>query len=73
MAEVNLVDNDAGGFNDRVEVEDGISVVAFFASQKPNADISDFIIRVNGESRASTYVLEHNDRVTFSPRKVEGA
>jgi sulfur carrier protein ThiS len=68
-----LINNDGGGFADHVVVADGTTISQLFANTVRNGDPTNFLIRVNREAVASTYVLREGDRVTITSRKYEGA
>ena len=67
------INNDGAGFADRIEVAQGITVGAFFAEKMPNRASEDYLIRVNRQPAAFDQVLQHEDRVSFTPVKIEGA
>ena len=68
-----FLNNEGGGFADRVEVEPGTSVAQFLADKLPNRDPADFLIRVNRLPVPSDQVLAEGDRVTATPVKIDGA
>jgi hypothetical protein len=70
---VMFLNNHGGGFADHVDVEEGASIGAFFASHFPNAQPADYLIRVNRLPATSGQILQDNDRVTVTPTKIEGA
>lgn len=68
-----LIDNDGGGFADRVEVADGVSVGRLFADTLPGRKPADYLVRVNRQPAAADQELRPNDRVSITPIKIEGA
>ena len=67
------INNDGAGFADHVEVEDGITVTAFFAEKLPGRKADDFLIRVNRLPTPADQVLQPGDRISITPSKIEGA
>ncbi len=67
------INNDGGGFADHFDIDEGVTVQAFFADRMANRRPEDFLIRVNRQPVARSYVLQENDRVTVTPTKIEGA
>ena len=66
------INNDGGGFADYIELNEGVTVEAFFSGRvtgKPN----DYLIRVNRLPVPSSQVLQEGDRISFTPTKIEGA
>jgi len=62
-----------GGFVDPIEVAEGTELAAFLEKQRPGTDWNDMMIRVNGESAASSRILQEDDRVAIAPVKITGA
>ena len=68
-----FINNTGGGFADYMDVEADISVAKLFRKQLPDAEPSDYLIRVNRQPVSREYILQDGDRVTFTPVKIEGA
>jgi sulfur carrier protein ThiS len=68
-----FINNDGGGFADRIDVDEGTTVAALFEERMPDRDAADFLIRVNHQSVSADQVLREGDRVTISPIKIMGA
>lgn len=68
-----LVKNDGAGFADYKDFEKGTTVNKLFALEMGDQSISNFMVRVNREEVAGTYVLEEGDRITITPTNIEGA
>ncbi len=68
---IQLVDNNGGGFNDYVEVDEGITLSAFM--RKHGIDSKKNLVRVNREEIAHSTKLCDGDRVTVTPTKIDGA
>jgi len=68
-----LVNNEGGGFADYTNVETGTTVGELFQAQMGGQNTDNFLVRVNREPAAMDYTLQANDRVTFTPTKIEGA
>jgi len=73
MIRILVINNDGGGFADYLEVEEGTTVQQLFEKQIPSARPQDYLIRVNRQPAAADQVLCEGDRVSFTPRKIEGA
>ena len=68
-----FINNDGGGFAESIEVRNGISVGELFLDRMKGTAPSDFLIRVNRQPAIHGQVLQPNDRVTFTPTKIQGA
>ena len=67
------INNDGAGFADYLQVQEGITVQKLFQQQMGGAKPQDYLIRVNRQPVAADQVLHENDRVSFTPVKIEGA
>jgi hypothetical protein len=68
-----FINNDGGGFADHIEIADGTTVSGLFQTKLADRSPGDFLIRVNRLPAAPDQVLQPNDRVSFTPTKIEGA
>lgn len=68
-----FINNDGGGFADHIELEDGMTIEAFFDKQMHGQQAVDYLIRVNRMPVARDQVLQDGDRVTMTPTKIAGA
>jgi len=68
-----FIDNDGGGFADYINVTESITVEKFFNERMAGRKPEDYLIRVNRQPVPRDYVLQENDRVTVTPKKIEGA
>ena len=68
-----FLNHDGGGFADHIEIEEGITVEALFQSRMKNARPEDFLIRVNRQPCSAGQQLQEGDRLSITPRKIEGA
>ena len=68
-----LINNDGAGFADHVQVPEGTTVQNLFAQTVPKGKPQDYLIRVNRQPVAADQVLQEDDRVSFTPVKIEGA
>jgi hypothetical protein len=68
-----FINNGGGGFADHVEVETGTTISAFLGKHVPNYSPDDYLIRVNRQIASRDQVLNDNDRVSCTARKIEGA
>jgi hypothetical protein len=68
-----FINSDGGGYAGNLEVADGTSVGQLFAAQVPHGKPADFLIRVNRLPVHESQVLQENDRISITPRKIEGA
>jgi len=73
MIEVTLVANEGGGFADKVRVEIGTTVGKLFTQRIPNGSAANYNIRVNRMPCSEDQVLQDGDRMTITPRKIDGA
>ena len=68
-----FIDNEGGGFADYLHVDAGMKVEELFKEKMPGRKPEDYLIRVNRQPVARDCILQENDRVTFTPLKIEGA
>jgi hypothetical protein len=68
-----FINNDGGGFADRVDVPAGTTAAALFADRLPGRDPADYLVRVNRLPAAADQPLADGDRVSITPTKIEGA
>jgi sulfur carrier protein ThiS len=66
-----FLSNDAGGFAEYQEIQEGETVSSFLSSRGINP--SDYTVRVNREEVASDRVFQEKDRLSLTPVKVSGA
>ena len=68
-----VINNDGAGFADYLEVTSGTTVAELFAQQVSNPKPENYLIRVNRLPAARDQILADGDRISFTPRKIEGA
>jgi len=68
-----FINNHGGGFADKIEIPEGMTVRELFAQKLPDSEPQDYLIRVNRQPTTSDYVLQPEDRVSITPTKIEGA
>lgn len=68
-----FINNDGGGFADRIEIADGVTVAQLFAQRVTHGQPQDYLIRVNRQPTTGDTVLQPDDRVSITPTKIEGA
>ena len=73
LVNIHVVNNDGGGFAERKEFHLGTTLEQLFRAVCPNGAANDYVIRVNRSGSERDYVLQDGDRVTITPRKIEGA
>jgi len=71
--QIMFINNDGGGFADRLSIEGPITITELFRRQMPNSEPADYLIRVNRQSVSADYLLQEGDRISITPTKVEGA
>jgi len=62
-----------GGFADHIDVPEGATVQQLFDQRMSGAAPEGYLIRVNRQHAAADQVLVANDRVSFTPTRIEGA
>jgi hypothetical protein len=67
-----LTANDSGYSNWVEDVRHGTTLSEFVTEHCPDRAPSDLLIRVNHQGVEPSYVLNDGDRVTATPRKIEG-
>lgn len=68
-----FINNDGGGFADRIDIAEGTTVAQLFAERLPYGQPPDYLIRVNRQPTTADTVLQADDRVSITPTKIEGA
>ena len=68
-----FINNGGSGFADYVDVTDGTTIEKFLTQRLPDANPSDYLIRVNRLPTARDQVLHEGDRISATPVKIEGA
>ena len=68
-----VINNHGGGFANTMELPEGTTIQAVFEQTVPHASADDYLIRLNRGPVAADYVLQDGDRVSITPRKIEGA
>ena len=68
-----FLNHDGGGFADHIEIEEGMTAEALFESQMKDVRPEDYLIRVNRRPVTAGQQLQEGDRVSITPRKIEGA
>ena len=68
-----FLNHDGGGFADHIDIEDGMTVETLFESRMKDAKPEDYLIRVNRQPCSAGQQLQEGDRVSITPRKIEGA
>jgi sulfur carrier protein ThiS len=69
---ITFINNDGGGFGDRVDVQHGTTIEEFCEEMMPDVDLNERRISVNGRVVRAGYVLQNGDRVAATPLKIEG-
>ena len=67
------INNAGGGYADYIDVAEGTTVEKLFANKMPDANASDYLIRVNRLPCARDQRLNEGDRISIVPTKIEGA
>ncbi len=67
------MNHDGGGFADHIDIEEGTTVETLFESRMKDARPEDYLIRVNRQPCSAGQQLQEGDRVSITPRKIEGA
>ncbi|MCA9067762.1 MAG: molybdopterin converting factor [Planctomycetaceae bacterium] len=68
-----VINNFGGGFADTVEIPESTTIKTLFEQTVPHARPEDYLIRLNRGPVAADYILQDGDRVSITPRKIEGA
>lgn len=68
-----VINNDGAGFADYLEVQEGTTVEQLFRAQVKDPSPDRYLIRVNRLPASADQPLREGDRVSFTPRKIEGA
>ena len=68
-----FINNSGGGYADYIQVQEPMTIDQLFKDKMSNESPDNFLIRVNRMPVPKDYVLQDNDRVTFTPTKIDGA
>jgi hypothetical protein len=68
-----FLNHDGGGFADHIDIEESMTVATLFETRMKDARPEDYLIRVNRQPCSSGQLLQEGDRVSITPRKIEGA
>ena len=68
-----FLNHDGGGVADHIEIEESMTVTTLFETRMKDARPEDYLIRVNRQPCSSGQLLQEGDRVSITPRKIEGA
>jgi sulfur carrier protein ThiS len=68
-----FLNHDGGGFADHIDIDEGMTVATLFEARMKDARPEDYLIRVNRQPCSSEQLLQEGDRVSITPRKIEGA
>jgi sulfur carrier protein ThiS len=72
-ADILFISNAGAGLAERVSVIDGITLRQFIAQKMNAQDPRNFQIRVNQQIATADQVLNHLDKVSVTPNKIQGA
>jgi len=67
------INNSGTGYADYIDVAENTTIEQFFTIKMSGENADDHLIRVNRQPVAKNYILQEGDRVTLTPRKIEGA
>lgn len=70
---VMLINNDGAGFADTIEVATGTTVKQLFEARIGVGREDGYLIRVNRLPTTAETVLHEGDRISITPKKIEGA
>jgi len=70
---VMLVNNDGEGVAGYVDVEEGTTLNELLRSELNGRDPDNYMVRVDREPRDGNYELREGNRVTITPKNIEGA
>ena len=68
-----FINNDGGGFANRIDIPEGTTVASLFAEKMPGRKAADYLIRVNRQPAVADQILNTEDRVSITPTQIEGA
>ncbi len=68
-----FINNNGGGFAERIEVPAGTTLADFLEQRLPGYCPSNYLIRLNRQAATADSVLNDGDRVSATPIKIEGA
>ena len=67
------INNDGAGYADYLDIAENTTIDQFFMVKMGGHNAEDHLIRVNRNPVPRNYVLRDGDRVTITPRKIDGA
>ena len=73
MISILYINNDGGGFCSTIEVAEGTTVGQLFEDRVGEGREDSYLIQCNRQPVSRDQTLQNNDRVSFTPTKIEGA
>jgi sulfur carrier protein ThiS len=73
IMQILYINNDGSGYADYINIAENTNIDQFFALKMQGQYEEDFLIRVNRQPVARDYVLRDGDRISITPRKIDGA
>ena len=73
MIEVLWLNNDGGGYAERLRVSDGSTVDQLVAKKMGTTDSHNCTVNVNRDIASASQILRSGDRVSVTPKNVSGA
>lgn len=67
------INNDSTGYADYITIAENTTIDQFFKIKMQGREEDDYLIRVNRQPVSRDYILQEGDRVTITPRKIQGA
>ena len=71
--QIKFINNDGAGYSDKLEITPGLTISGLFSQQMSGRMPNNYVIRVNLKSVASDYLLQQDDVVSFTAKKITGA
>lgn len=68
-----FLNNEGEGFAKRLDLPEETTLESILKEQIDEFRPDNYVIRVNREPQPANYILKDGDRVSASPRKIEGA
>ena len=70
--QIKFINNDGAGYSDKLEIIPGTTISGLFSQQMSGRMPNNYVIRVNLKSVASDYLLQQDDVVSFTAKKITG-
>ncbi len=70
---VSVINGIGNSFSQKIEIKEGMNISELVKQQTKRKTLKSLVIKVNREYVEDDYILSHNDRISITPKNIEGA